>query len=226
MKALFFFAVAFCGLGFAGYVYLVPYHKMQNAVAVRQAEVATQRAAAEEATAERDKLKERLDTYLSADKDKSAVEAKKKAATDALVAGLKGGLEELGGSVGVAGGGLRITFPAAKVVDKNGIDVSESGQTVLKLVAGTAKKESAKVRILVRASSALPPKELRKLFKTTGELRAVRAARVMSALQEAGLPPGDVVIAGESDKPAGRARGHKGPPPAPPDRLDLEVEPG
>ncbi|MFL5306487.1 MAG: hypothetical protein ACJ8F1_14820 [Polyangia bacterium] len=223
MKALFFFAVAFCGLGFAGYVYLVPYQKMQHAVALRQAEVATQRAAAEEATAERDKLKEKLDSYLSADKDKSAVEAKKKAAKDALSADLKGGLEELGGTVGVAGDGLHVTFPAAKVIDKNGIDVSDSGQAVLKLVAGTAKKDNAKVRIFARTSSAPPPKELRKLFKTTGEMRAVRAARVMSALQEAGLAPGEVVIAGEADKPAGR-RGHKAPPP--PDRLDLEVEPG
>ncbi|MES1207511.1 MAG: hypothetical protein ABUS79_16365 [Pseudomonadota bacterium] len=226
MKTLFLLAVAFCGLGFAGYVYLVPYQKMQHAVAVRQAELATQRSAAEEAAAERDKLKEKLDTYATADKDRSAVEDKKKAATDALSSGLKGGLEELGGTVGVSGGGLHITFPAAKVIDKNGIDVSQTGETVLKLLAGTAKKEHAKVRIFARTSSAPPPKELRKLFKTTGELRVVRAARVMSALQQAGLAPGDVAIAGEPDKPAGRGRGHKGPPPAPPDRLDLEVEPG
>lgn len=226
MKALFLFAVAFCGLGFAGYVYLVPYQKMQHAVALRQAELATQRAAADEATAERDKLKEKLDAYVSADKDKSSVEAKKKAATDALSTGLKGGMEELGGTVGVAGDGVRITFPAAKVIDKNGIDVSDAGKTVLKLVAGTAKKENAKVRIFARTSAAPPPKELRKLFKTTGEMRAVRAARVMSALQEAGLAAADVVIAGEADKPAGRGRGHKGPPPATADRLDLEVEPG
>jgi hypothetical protein len=224
MKTLFFFAVAFCGLGFAGYVYLVPYQKMQHAVAMRQAELATQRAAAEEATAERDKLKEKLDTYVSADKDKSAADAKKKAGTDALATGLKAGLEELGGTVGVAGGALRVTFPATKVIDKNGIDVSDAGQAVLKLVAGTAKKENAKVRIFARTSSAAPPKELRKLFKTTGEMRAVRAARVMSALEEAGLAPADVVIAGEADKAGSRGRGHKASPAA--DRLDLEVEPG
>ena len=117
-------------------------------------------------------------------------------------------------------------FPAAKVIDKNGIDVSEAGQAVLKLVAGTAKKENAKVRIFARTSSALPPKELRKLFKTTGEMRAVRAARVMSALQAGGA-----VAQRRRDcrrsRQACRARAwSQGPPPAPPDRLDLEVEPG
>ena len=39
-KQLFWFAVAFTGLGFAGYVYLVPYQKMQHAVGSRQAELA------------------------------------------------------------------------------------------------------------------------------------------------------------------------------------------
>jgi hypothetical protein len=226
VKALFWFAIAFAGLGFAGYVYLIPYQKMQHAVALRQAELATQRAAADEASAERDKLKARVDSYVSQDKDKAEAEAKKKAALDALSTGLKGGLEELGGTVALQGEALRIGFPAPKVIDSNGIDVSEAGQTVLKLLAGTVKKENAKVRILARTSSAPPPKELRKLFKTAGEVHTVRAARVMSALEEAGISPSALTIVGQADKPPPRARGRKGPPPAPPDHLDLEVEPG
>ena len=226
MKALFWFAIAFAGLGFAGYVYLVPYQKMQHAVAVRQAELASQKAAAEEASAERDKLKSRVDSYVSSDKEKSAAEAKKQAALDALSTGLKGGLEELGGTVSVQGQALRIGFPAPKVIDSNGIDVSEAGQTVLKLVAGAVKKENAKVRIVARTSSAAPPKELRKLFKTAGEVRTVRAARVMSALEQAGMSPADLTIVGQADKPPPRSRGRKGAAAAPPDHLELEVEPG
>ena len=226
MKALFWFAIAFAGLGFAGYVYLIPYQKMQHAVALRQAELATQKAAADEASAERDKLKNRLDTYISSDKDRSAAEAKKQASLDALSTGLKGGLEELGGTVAVQGSALHIGFPAPKVIDSNGIDVSEAGQTVLKLLAGAAKKENAKVHIVARTSSAAPPKELRKLFKTAGEVRVVRAARVMSALEQAGMSPSDVTIVGQADRPLPRSRGHKGQAAAPPDHLDLEVEPG
>jgi hypothetical protein len=226
VKALFWFAIAFAGLGFAGYVYLIPYKKMQDAVAVRQAELVTQKAAADEASAERDRLKSRLDTYISSDKDKSAAEAKKQSTLDALSTGLKGGLEELGGTVSVQGTAVRIGFPAPKVIDSNGIDVSEAGQTVLKLVVGAVKKENAKVRIVARTSSAAPPKELRKLFKTAGEVRTVRAARVMSALEEAGMPPADVTIVGQADKPPPRSRGRKGAASAPPDHIELEVEPG
>lgn len=225
MKGLFFFAIAFAGLGFAGYVYLIPYQKMQHAVAVRQAELNTQKSAVDEVTAERDKLKSRLDTYISSDKDKSAAESKKQSTLDALSTGLKGGLEELGGTVAVQGSALHIGFPAPKVIDSNGIDVSEAGHTVLKLLAGAAKKENGKVRIFARTSSAAPPKELRKLFKTAGEVRAVRAARVMSALEEAGMAPADITIVGQADKAPARSR-HKKESAAPPDHLDLEVEPG
>jgi len=46
-KQLFWFAVAFTGLGFAGYVYVIPYQKMEHAVGTRQAELASERATAD-----------------------------------------------------------------------------------------------------------------------------------------------------------------------------------
>ena len=224
-KQLFWFAVAFTGLGFAGYVYLIPYQKMQHSVGTRQAELASERAAAEQAIAERDQLKTTLEKYTGADKDKSAAEGKRKTAADALALALKTGLEELGATVTPDGAKLRVSFPVAKVIDANGMDVSETGQAALKILAGAAKKEGAKVRVVARTSSAPPPKELRSLFHTAGEMRAVRAARVMSALEDAGLPPTQLTIVGEADKPAPRAHGKlkKGAPPA--DQLDLQVEP-
>src|SRR4051794_40258242 len=226
-KQLFWFAVAFTGLGFAGYVYLIPYQKMQHAVGTRQAELASERAAAEEATAERDKLKATLEKYTGADKDKAAVEAKKKSAVDALALALKTGLEELGATVTPDGAKLRVSFPVAKVIDANGMDVSETGQAALKILAGASKKEDAKVRVVARTSSAPPPKELRSLFHTAGEMRAVRAARVMSALEDAGLPPAQLMIIGEADKAAarGHAKGKKAAAAPPGDQLDLQVEP-
>jgi hypothetical protein len=226
-KQLFWFAVAFTGLGFAGYVYLIPYQKMQHSVGTRQAELASERAAAEEATAERDKLKSTLEKYAGADKDKAAVEAKQKTAADALALALKTGLEELGATVSNDGTKLRVSFPVPKVIDANGIDVSETGQAALKILAGAAKKEGAKVRVVARTSSAPAPKELRSLFHTAGEMRAVRAARVMSALEDAGLPPTQLTIVGEADKPAGRAhgKGKKATAAPPGDQLDLQVEP-
>ena len=92
------------------------------------------------------------------------------------------------------------------------MDVSDAGQAALKILAGAAKKEGAKVRVVARTSSAPPPKELRSLFHTAGEMRTVRAARVMSALEDAGLAPAQLAIVGEADKPAPRAPRAKRPP--------------
>jgi len=224
-KALLGFMVAFAGLGFAGYVYVIPYQKMHNAVTSHQAEVTGAQSAAEAATAERDKLKSELEKYTSADKEKGAAESKRKAASDALALALKTGLEELGGTVTADGTKLAVTFPVAKVIDANGMDVSEAGQAAMKILAGAAKKEDAKVRVVARTSSAAPPKELRSLFHTAGEMRAVRAARVMSALEEAGLPAAKVAIIGEGDKPAPHARGKKAAAAQTGDHLELQVEP-
>jgi hypothetical protein len=223
-KQLFWFAVAATGLGFAGYVYVIPYQKMEHAVGTRQAELASARSAADEAVAERDKLKAQLSKFLGADREKAATDSKRKTTADALATGLRPGLEELGATVTVDGAVLHVSFLAPKVIDANGIDVSETGQAALKILAGAAKKEEAKVRIAARSSSALPPKELRSLFKTAGEMRAVRAARVMSALVDAGMPATHVEIVGEADKPLPRTRAKKVQA-LPADHLDLEVEP-
>jgi hypothetical protein len=223
-KQLFWFAVAATGLGFAGYVYAIPYQKMEHAVGTRQAELTSARSAADQAIAERDKLKAQVGKYAGADKDKAETDAKRKTTADALASGLRPGLEELGATVTVDGAVLLVNFLAPKVIDANGIDVSEAGQAALKILAGAAKKEAAKVRITARTSSAQPPKELRSLFHTAGEMRAVRAARVMTALEEAGLPAAHIQIVGAPDRPTPRVgRGKKAPPP--PDHLELEVEP-
>src|SRR5262249_38141803 len=118
---------------------------------------------------------------------------------------------------------LAISFPAPKVIDPNGIDVSEGGLAALKIVAGSVKAASGRVRIKARASAAPPPKELKGLFHTAGEMHAVRAARVMGAVEAAGVPPENVSIVGQADKGAAHARGKKAA--AAPDRVELEVEP-
>jgi hypothetical protein len=242
-QAMLWFAVAVAGVGFAGYVFLVPYQKMQSALSVRTQQLTTERANATEAAAERDKVKASLAKFTDAEKDKAVAEAKRKADVDGLIAALRPSLEPLGATVAVQetkpeskeaaseagkGGGpasvLVVSFPADKIIDSNGIDVSESGVAALKILAENLKKASARARILARASSAPPPKDLKSLFHSAGELHAVRAARILSALVDAGLPPTALAIAGEAEKPAPRARGKKAPPPVA-DRVDVQVEP-
>ena len=227
-KSLFYFAVAAAGLGFAGYVYLVPYSKMERAVGSGASAVVEQQRAAASAVAERDKLKADLAKFTSAASEKAASEAKQKATITALSAQLKPGLEALGATVAGEDTVLSVSFPATKLIDANGIDVSDGGMAAVKILAEAAKKENAKVRIRAKSSSAPPPKELRSLFRTAGEMNAVRAARVMSSLQSAGVQPSRVTIIGDAaDKSAPRAaKGKKGAPAPSSDRVELELEPG
>ena len=220
---MFWFAVAAAGVGFAGYVFLVPYQKMQSALGTRNTELSTERATATETVTERDQLKGELAKFTDAEKAKEATDAKRKADIDALITQLRPGLEPLGAQVAVQDGTLLVTFPAEKVIDANGIDVSDGGVAALKVFAGPVKDAGAKARVVARASSAPPPKELKNLFHSAGELRAVRAARVLSALEDAGLPPGSISIVGEADKPPPHGHGKKAAPP--PDHLDIAVEP-
>src|SRR5262245_64868210 len=85
-KSLFYFALAAAGIGFAGYVYLVPYQKMERAVGNNQSAIADERRAAEVALSERDKLKSDLAKYKSAGEDKAASDAKHKTAIDTRAA--------------------------------------------------------------------------------------------------------------------------------------------
>jgi len=225
-KSLFYFMLAAAGVGFAGYVYLVPYSKMERAVGSNQSAIADERRAAEAAVSERNKLKDDLSKLASAAADKSATESKKKKTVDTLSLQLKPPLEAMGGTVSGDGSVLAISFPAAKLIDANGIDVSDAGVPAIKLLADTTKKEGGKVRIRARASTAPPTKELKSLCRNAGEMNAIRAARVMSEFQHAGLSPARITIVGDAaEKGAARAaRGKKGAGGAL-DRVELEIEP-
>jgi hypothetical protein len=223
-KSLFYFLLAAAGVGFAGYVYLVPYSKMERAVGSNQSAIADERRAAEIAIAERDKLKADVTRLKAAVDEKKASDDKRKTTIDTLAIQLKPGLEALGATVVADPGALDVSFPANKMIDANGIDVSDGGMAAIKILAEATKKVDAKVRIRARSSAAAPPKELRSLFRTAGEMNAVRAARVMSSFQNAGVAPARVTIVGDVDKGGAKARGKK-PGAAPADRVELEIEP-
>jgi len=223
---LFYFLLMAAGLGFGAYVYVVPYSKMEHAVGNNQSAIADERRAAETALAERDRLKADVEKYKAAANVKSDADSKKKGNVDALATALKPGLEALGGTIVGDNGTLAVSFPAGKMIDANGIDVSDGGMAAIKILADAGKKEGAKFRIRARSSAGAPPKELRSLFKTAGEMNAVRAARVMSALEHAGVAPARITIFGDvGEKGAARPARGKKPVAASNDRVELEIEP-
>jgi hypothetical protein len=221
-KSLFWFAFGMAGVGFAAWVYLDPYMKMQRSITTRLQEVASERGAASVAVADRERLKNDLARFGASEKEKAETDARRKATVESLATALKTGLEELGGTLMADGTVLQISFSASKLIDKNGIDVSDGGVAALKIIAGAARKDGASIRIKARSSAAAPPKELRALFHTAGEMNAVRAARMMSSLEGAGLQPGRVTIVGDSGA-AGKGKGKKAVPA--PDRVELELQP-
>jgi hypothetical protein len=212
--------VAAAGIGFAGYVFLVPYQKMQSALNARTAELNTERTSAQETMAERDKLKASVAEQDALAKSQAALADKHKAGAEALLTQLKPVLEQLGASLSVVDNKLAMTFAADKIIDVNGIDVSEGGAAALKIFAGAVKKRGGTVRVRAKFAGAPPPKALRNLFHNVGEVSAVRAARVMSTLHDAGIPADRLSIVGEQEKAAG-GRSKKS---TAADRVDLEVE--
>jgi hypothetical protein len=227
-KSLFYFLLMAAGLGFGAYVYVVPYSKMERAVGGNQSAIADERRAAEAAIAEREKLKADVERYKAAAADKKSSDDKHKGTIDTMAASLKPGLEALGATLAPADGALGISFPSAKLIDANGIDVSDGGMAAIKIIGEAAKRESARIRIRARSSAAAPPKELRSLFRTAGEMNAVRAARVMSSLEHAGVAPARITIIGDIAEKGAQARaprGKKGGVVATADRVELEIEP-
>src|SRR5262245_13674291 len=92
-KSLFWLAVGALGLGFAGYVYLGPYLKIQSALSTRMGEAGAERSAAQDALAERDKIKTQMAQYTTAEKEKAAAASKHKGELEAMTNTLKSSLE-------------------------------------------------------------------------------------------------------------------------------------
>jgi len=240
-RNLFWLSVAALGIGFAGYLYLMPYRQLNGTLASRSRELHQERQEGQKLTSERDELKTAVDKIEATEKERAEKIARGQKEMLAMAAQLKPSLQELGASVDTdARGHLKISLAPDKAVDKNGIDVSSEGTAVLKILAGAIKRNGGTARIKARFGSGPAPKQLRSLFGTTGEVAAVRAARVMSVLESAGLPPDHLSIVGEAES-------QKDAPKPPPrnmsrrrraaaaaaaaaasmdDRLDIEVEPG
>jgi hypothetical protein len=239
-KNLFWLAVAAGGLGFAGYLYLMPYRQLSGTLENRSRELHQEREEGQKAMTERDQLKSAVDKIEGTEKERADKAAKGRRDVEAMASQLKPALQELGAAVSTDDRGhLRVSLAPDKSIDKNGIDVSSDGTAVLKILAGAIKRSGGTARIKARFGSGPAPKQLRSLFGTTGEVAAVRAARVMSVLEAAGLAPDRLSIVGEPESPKDAPK----PPPrsmsrhrraaaaaaaaaAMEDSLDIEVEPG
>jgi hypothetical protein len=212
--------LAAAGLGFAGYVYLGPYRKLTNAVTVRAGELELERAATQDLTAERDKLKAEMVGRQATDQEKATAESKKQQAVDAFVNDLKTPLGAFGATLSGGGGRAEVSFAVKMLFEQpTSTVISAQGEAALKVLADAVKRAGLRTRVMAKLIPAPPPKDLAQ-FKNVGEFVMLRAVRVALALASGGVAPDRVAAAGEAPV----LIAHKGKPVVP-DRLEIEIEP-
>lgn len=213
--------LAAAGVGFAGYVYVVPYMKLSRVLQERTAELGEERSTGEELSAERDRLKKELAERQSSDRDQAAAVSRKQQAVETFSNDMKTALAAFGGSISTEGRRAKISFPVASLFEQQSSTViSAQGDAALKVVGASLKRAGFRVRILARLIGAAPPRELGQ-WKSIGEFAMTRALRVALAMS---LPPGGIAadriaVAGETPPLV-----HKGKVPVP-DHLEIEIEP-
>jgi len=213
--------LAAAGVGFAGYVYVVPYMKLSRVLQERTAELGEERSTGEELSAERDRLKKELAERQSSDRDQAAALSRKQQVVETFSNEMKTALAAFGGTISTEGRRAKIGFPVASLFEQqNSTVISAQGDAALKVIGASLKRAGFRARILARLISAAPPRELAQ-WKSIGEFAMTRGIRVALAMS---LPPGGVAadriaVAGETPPTV-----HKGKVPVP-DHLEIEIEP-
>lgn len=212
--------LAAAGLGFAGFVYAVPYQKVMRSLHARTNELGKERAGIEELVAERDALKAEATRREGADQDKAAAAGKKRQAVAAFVAEIKPGLETFGATVAVVEGRAVVSFAVASLFEQpTSTVISPQGDAALKVLGSAVKKSGFRASAKARLIPAPPPRTLAQ-FQNIGEFAMLRSVRATLALASAGVAPDKVATVGEA--PAGGPRKAKA---GIPERLDIEIEP-
>jgi len=215
-------ALAGVAVGFAAYVYLLPYQKLVGAISSRNDQLETQKSAAQAAEAARDKLKEELDRRQEEASTQQLATEKHKAALAGLTEALKPALEPLRAQASSDGSRVKITLATKVLFDGTyTATVSSDGAGALRVILGVLAKARPKT-VTVRAplSVAPPPRELQQ-FRNLGEFTMLRSARVALALTENGLGADHVAVVGQA-VPAPTGRRPK--PGSPPEIVDLLVD--
>jgi len=214
-------AIGAAGLGFAAFVFLVPYKGLRGEVRRLGGDLAAQRAATKELIGERDRL--RAESSRPGDQARAIRAAAFRARADAITTDLTKSLAPAGADVAAGGDRILVRLSEKAIFEAKGADISESGEGTLLALGQVLKGQSdIRVRLTAHLDGAPVPADLRDLFPTGWELSAARATNVVRFLaDEAGVSPKLLIAAGggEHHAPAGGSKAMG------PRRLDLEIEP-
>jgi hypothetical protein len=208
------------GLGFAGFVYVVPFQKVTKALQSQTSELDQAKGTTDELTSERDKLKAAVEKHMDVEQEKTANDAKHREMLQGVATELKGALPPASVNVSADEARVRLSFTVAGLFEQPfSIGISPAGETALKAVAATMKKGGLRGKVKAKLIPTPPPRELGQ-FKAIGEFEMLRAARVLLVLSNGGVAADHLAVAGDLPPPAAR-KGRGGVP----DRLDIEIEP-
>ena len=212
-KSLFWFAVAMAGLGFAGYVYLVPYQKMQHAVGRIRAELRAADAA-EAAIAERDKLKADLEQVHERRQGEGGGRGEAQGDGRRAGAGAQAGLEELGATVAADGAELVGQLPGREA------DRQERHRRVGRRVGGDQdpgrrRQEGGRARSgFARARRRRRrPRSCEPVPHRRRDERRARRAHACRRSRTRGCRPRGSTIVGQADEAGAARRAARRPPP-------------
>lgn len=216
--------LAAAGLGFAGYVYAVPYQRMSRLARAQAAELQEERASRTTVAAEAERLKTDLGKREAAAEQRAGAEARRRQSSGQLAGELRTALGALGAVVsqlesGKDAGKIEVSFPVASIFDPPvGTGVSGQGETALRILGAAVQKGGARVTVKARLIPAPPPRAIAQ-FTNIGEFAMLRAVRAALFLANTGVKPESVAAAGASplDTRKGRSAGI-------PDLLEVEIE--
>jgi len=211
-------AAGAAGVGFAAYLFFVPYQRATRELERRSADLAAQRARVQELSRERDDLNADA-SQLNLTPDRRLRMAKFQSVQGALSDKLKAELAPFAAEVRSSGDRILVRFGEGAVFEGRTADISENGEKALEAL-GAAVKGATGVRVLVSAylDASPPPKELRDLFPSNWELSAGRATNaVRYMVEEAHVPSALVMAGGAGEAQGARAIGGR--------RLEIEISP-
>jgi flagellar motor protein MotB len=208
-------ALAAGGVGFAIYVYTVPYRQLLTELKRRSGEVRQVKTADAGHKKEIDRLRQDLVDAKGQSSQSLGEEGRHRSAMKFLKAQLQDRLKDSGAVVQAEGKLLRLRFGEDAMFDARGAVLGKAGQAVL--LAMSEVVAAAAVRVLVSApmAGAGVPKWARAEFASPGDLSMARVRNVVRHLTRVGMKPESVVgvIVGAAAVPSQDPT------------LDIEIEP-
>ncbi len=207
-------ALAAGGVGFAIYVYTVPYRQILTELKRRSGEVRQVKTADSGHRKEIDRLRQDLFDAKGSSQGMGE-EGRHRSAMKFLKAQLQDRLKNSGAVVQAEGKVLRLRFGEDAMFDARGAALSKAGQAALQAMSEVVAVTAARVLVSAPMAGAGVPKWARAEFASPGDLSMARVRNAVRHLTRVGMKPESVVgvIVGGASVPSQSPT------------LDIDIEP-